>query len=183
MYYCFAAKKIGYAAFALFVQNPQYAKIINADESRLIAEVVSGIGFLGAGTIVIVKQDTHGLTTAASIWLVAIIGLAIGIGDYRIASTGTVVVLLVLIVFKKLFHFQSSKKVLIEYWHRKETREFIQNYFVEHKIVVLDVIIASENQLYSNEYELEIPPEMSYAEIVEDLSMNENIKSIKMVSS
>src|SRR5579872_4923722 len=59
---------------------------IALDPSRVAAQVVSGIGFLGAGTIVVRKQSVHGLTTAASIWAVAAIGLAAG-GALYVAST------------------------------------------------------------------------------------------------
>ena len=64
--------------------------------ARVIAGVATGIGFLGAGTIFKSKSDVQGLTTAASIWSVAGIGLAIGIGEYFIALVGTVLVLVVL---------------------------------------------------------------------------------------
>ncbi len=54
-------------------------------EARLIAQVISGVGFLGAGTIIVTKQSVTGLTTAASLWAIAGVGIAIGMGFYAIA--------------------------------------------------------------------------------------------------
>ena len=62
--------------------------------SRLVAQIVTGIGFLGAGTIIQVKDRVEGLTTAAGIWSVAAIGMAFGFGLYLL-GIGTTVLLLV----------------------------------------------------------------------------------------
>lgn len=64
-----------------------------SDPARIAAQVVSGIGFIGAGTIMMHKHSVHGLTTAAGIWTVAGIGLAAGCGLYFIACAGTALVL------------------------------------------------------------------------------------------
>lgn len=72
------------------------------DPARLSAQVISGIGFLGAGTIIKEGVNVKGLTTAASLWAVACIGLAIGIGYYSVALIATAFVVIVLIVFNRL---------------------------------------------------------------------------------
>ncbi|MCC7306656.1 MAG: MgtC/SapB family protein [Acidobacteria bacterium] len=72
------------------------------DPSRVAAQVVSGIGFLGAGTIILRKEIVHGLTTAASLWAVAAIGLATGGGLYLAAVAATFVVLFILLAVKPL---------------------------------------------------------------------------------
>ncbi len=71
----------------------------NGDPGRIAAQVLSGIGFLGAGAIIQMKGSVRGLTTAAGIWMVATIGLAIGVGMYMISivATGLIMVILVLI--------------------------------------------------------------------------------------
>lgn len=73
-----------------------------ADHSRIAAAVVTGIGFLGAGTILRQQGNIRGLTTAASIWVVSGIGLAIGIGFYFPALLATALVLLSLLVLGRL---------------------------------------------------------------------------------
>ena len=72
------------------------------DPSRMAAQVVSGIGFLGAGTILVQQQIVRGLTTAASVWAVAAIGLSIGGGLYVPALIATALALIVLEVMRPL---------------------------------------------------------------------------------
>ncbi|USI73574.1 MgtC/SapB family protein [Sphingomonas morindae] len=72
------------------------------DPSRVAAQVVSGIGFLGAGSILLRGQAVKGLTTAASIWSVAAIGLASGAGLYFAAGLATAIILLILVGIKPL---------------------------------------------------------------------------------
>jgi putative Mg2+ transporter-C (MgtC) family protein len=72
------------------------------DPSRIAAQVVSGIGFLGAGAILARGEIVKGLTTAASIWTVAAVGLAVGGGLYLAASASTVIILIILAGIKPL---------------------------------------------------------------------------------
>jgi putative Mg2+ transporter-C (MgtC) family protein len=72
------------------------------DPSRVAAQVVSGIGFLGAGTIVVRKLSVHGLTTAASVWAVAAVGLAAGGALYIAAIAATAIMLFILAIIKPL---------------------------------------------------------------------------------
>jgi putative Mg2+ transporter-C (MgtC) family protein len=89
-------------------ENPE---VVNFDPSRLAAYVVSGIGFLGAGTILVQGYTVRGLTTAASIWVVAGIGLTVGAGLYTPAIITTVLVLVSLHVLAKVnFAFLSKQK-------------------------------------------------------------------------
>ncbi len=69
-----------------------------ADPGRIAAQIVSGIGFLGAGTIIQARGSVHGLTTAATMWVLAGIGLAIGSGTYAPAIAGTAILLVTLSV-------------------------------------------------------------------------------------
>ena len=79
----------------------QYYRTVNADPGRIAAQVVSGIGFLGAGTIMKEGATVRGLTTAAGLWVVACIGLAVGAGMYVPAIITTVLILFVLMYFIK----------------------------------------------------------------------------------
>ena len=72
------------------------------DPSRLGAQVISGIGFLGAGTIIRDRFNVTGLTTAATLWVVACIGLAIGSGYYLMGIITTGIIFISLILFRKL---------------------------------------------------------------------------------
>lgn len=79
--------------------------LIRLDPSRIAAQVVSGIGFIGAGTIILQKQIVRGLTTAAGIWATSGIGLAVGAGMYAVGISAT---LLVLLGFETLSYFFKS---------------------------------------------------------------------------
>lgn len=79
-----------------------YHRITAIDPVRIAAGVITGIGFLGAGTIIRFRASVRGLTTAASIWAVAGIGIAIGSGFYLGAYTATALVLIVLFLLTKL---------------------------------------------------------------------------------
>lgn len=73
-----------------------------ADPGRIAAQVISGIGFLGAGTIIQMKGSVRGLTTAAGIWIIAAVGMAVGCGLYLVATVATVMVLVVLTLLEHL---------------------------------------------------------------------------------
>jgi len=79
----------------------RYSAKVNVDPARLGAQVISGIGFLGAGTIIKEGISVKGLTTAASLWAVSCIGIAIGIGFYSGAFIATVIIFLILVFIKK----------------------------------------------------------------------------------
>jgi putative Mg2+ transporter-C (MgtC) family protein len=66
------------------------------DPTKILAGIVTGIGFLGAGTIFRAKDHVKGLTTAASMWTVAAIGIAVGLGEYVITAVATMLVILIL---------------------------------------------------------------------------------------
>jgi putative Mg2+ transporter-C (MgtC) family protein len=68
------------------------------DSTRIAAQIVTGIGFLGAGTILHSRDGVHGLTTAATVWVNAALGVAAGGGQYRLAIIGGAIVLSVLLV-------------------------------------------------------------------------------------
>lgn len=66
------------------------------EAARIIAGIATGVGFLGAGTIFRSKSEVHGLTTAASIWAVSAVGLAIGLGYYFMTIVAVILVLIIL---------------------------------------------------------------------------------------
>jgi putative Mg2+ transporter-C (MgtC) family protein len=77
----------------------------NVDPARLAAGIVTGIGFIGAGAIIAERERVVGITTAASLWVTAAIGLTVGVGNYLLASLATLLVFIILssrLIFKKL---------------------------------------------------------------------------------
>lgn len=96
--------------FSSFAEEPN----VQMDPARLAAQVISGIGFLGAGTIMRTGMTVSGLTTAASLWVVAALGLAVGAGFYLGAFLATALVLICLFFLNKLEKTFLRKKTEIE---------------------------------------------------------------------
>jgi putative Mg2+ transporter-C (MgtC) family protein len=97
---------------ALFVQASQSAGLDHADASRVIQGVVTGIGFVGAGAIMKVQEEhiVHGLTTAASIWVAAGVGVAAGLGRVWWAVLAAVIAILIMSVFGRFEHQRLPKE-------------------------------------------------------------------------
>lgn len=79
------------------------------DPARIAAGIVTGIGFIGAGTIIAEQDKVVGITTAASLWVTAAIGLTIGVGNYILAAIATLLVFLVLssrMILKKILKYE-----------------------------------------------------------------------------
>lgn len=127
------------AMLNLAAANENASKILTLSVHRLTAQVVSGIGFLGAGTIMLTKRSIKGLTTAASIWVCAALGIAVGMGYYLIAGLGALVILLTLVAVKRLFSFPHMKKLSVSYVGSEDYNPVIENHLREHRIRILGV--------------------------------------------
>lgn len=79
---------------------PTFGK--NVDPTRIAAQIVTGVGFLGAGAILRQGDNVHGLTTAASIWVAASLGMAVGFGYYLIAVFTTFLVIVMLVAIRPI---------------------------------------------------------------------------------
>jgi len=78
------------------------AATLNFDPSRVAAQIVTGIGFLGAGVIIFRGVKVEGLTTAAGLWVAAAIGMAIGASMYSVALTAAIIAFIIMVLLKKL---------------------------------------------------------------------------------
>jgi putative Mg2+ transporter-C (MgtC) family protein len=86
---------------SLRVARAGWADGFQADPARIAAQIVSGIGFLGAGTILQARGSVVGLTTAATMWVVAAIGMAVGAGDFILAIAATAIVIVTLMLIPR----------------------------------------------------------------------------------
>lgn len=150
---------------------------------RMSAQVISGIGFLGAGTIFISQKKIAGLTTAASLWNVACLGIAIGMGYYLIAIAGCAIVMVTLTFLQRVIRVNAMKNVEVKFIHRVETIAFINEYFQSIGVRVMDVDFHVENKgkdnLYTNIYTLDMQGKVTYMEIVNKLSEYANIQGVR----
>ena len=90
-------------AMLISIYIPQeYLGLKNGDPGRIAAQVVSGVGFLGAGAIIQMKGSVRGLTTAAGIWMTACIGLAVGAGMYAISIMAALLIIFILVNIERI---------------------------------------------------------------------------------
>lgn len=120
---------------------------VRFDPARIPSYVISGIGFLGAGTIIVNGMAIRGLTTAASIWTVAGLGLVVGAGMYSIAIVTTLIILLSLIFLNNFeSHFRKSKNSLTIHLLVRENlkMEDLLTVFSEFNVVIKKLEIGEE---------------------------------------
>lgn len=89
----------------------RYKDKVPLDPGRIAAGVITGIGFLGAGTIIRMGQDVKGLTTAASLWITAAIGLSVGCGFYVAGVFATILVIFILFFLREIENRLLKKEV------------------------------------------------------------------------
>jgi putative Mg2+ transporter-C (MgtC) family protein len=159
------------------------------DPSRIAASVVTGIGFLGAGTILRQRGGIRGLTTAASIWAVSAIGLAVGIGFYFGALLATLVVLISLLVLGRLDRVLLSsyrvKRLTVRMFDRAGVLGEIAGIFNDLKInirkIEMDRITAqpgSESGAVEIEFMVVVPLNFDQSLLFQRLAFLEGIKQL-----
>jgi putative Mg2+ transporter-C (MgtC) family protein len=118
------------------------------DPSRIAAQVVSGIGFLGAGAIIRLGNNIKGLTTAASLWLIAAIGIAIGAGLFVAAAAAEALALIALVLLnrveRKIFPEERTKMLEVHYDHSAEPDtgiilEILKKFGIENQTMNVDL--------------------------------------------
>ena len=133
--------------------------------------------------IFISQKKIAGLTTAASLWNAACLGLAAGMGYYGLAVAGCAIVMITLALLQKLVRVNSVKNVEVKFIHRVDTLAYINSYFEQAGIKVLDIDFHVENKgkynLYTNLYTLDMQGKTTYKDIVNHLSEYANIQSIR----
>ncbi len=118
---------------------------LRIDPARIAAQVVTGIGFLGAGTIILHRQIVRGLTTAAGIWATGGIGLAVGAGMYWEAALATFLVLLGLEILTVVFRGLGVKALNVKFEvDKKETLEIVEKLFSDEQYMVVSYAVTQE---------------------------------------
>ena len=122
--------------------------LVRLDPSRIAAQVVSGIGFIGAGTIILQKQIVRGLTTAAGIWATSGIGLAIGAGMYSIGIAATLLVLIGLEVLSFFFKSLGVHNLVVEFTTESlESLKKITSSFKSKRYLIVSYEMREEKDL------------------------------------
>lgn len=155
------------------------------DVARMAGQVVSGIGFLGAGTILQKKDGVSGLTTAATLWLSAAIGLAVGIGYYEGAIIATVICLITLVSLKGFSDF-INKRTTKSYILTFDTNNFEQDSFLDItkkegvEVRKLDVVDEDMDDISVVESTLSFHKNYDIDEFFNELKSDFHLKSVSL---
>ncbi len=176
-------------AMLLSIYIPQeYLGLKNGDPGRIAAQVITGIGFLGAGTIIQMKGSVRGLTTAAGIWMVATIGMAIGVGLYIIAFCATLFILFILVVFEKYEHKVNmgweTKVIKVEIKGVIQSVDKYRDFFKKHKLQLQDLFlrIDYEREITVINFIILSNSTADYIQIVKAMHECENTLSITITN-
>ncbi|BCB96880.1 magnesium transporter MgtC [Dissulfurispira thermophila] len=148
------------------------------DPARIAAQIVVGIGFLGAGAILRYGISIRGLTTAATLWIVSAIGMAVGFGEYMIAMFTTFIVLVNLVVLKNIEDILPKNHYSILIIKTKGSEELkIAEFINGYNIKVLDakIKIMKEQNIVEQELSLRYK---DYAQLTEFLRALKNIPNL-----
>ncbi len=156
------------------------------DPARMGAQVISGIGFLGAGTIIVTSRQVKGLTTAAGLWAAACIGLAVGVGFYTGAILCGVFVLVVMALMSKLdvrLHLRSKQiNFFAEFLTMDDLGKFIDmirtNGYKLHDIE-LNRVKDSVQDLVGATFWVELNKQMDHVEIIQEFSCFPGVKYLE----
>jgi len=155
---------------------------INYDPGRIAAQVISGIGFLGAGTILREGATIRGLTTAASLWAVAGIGLAVGIGMYYAAAIATILVVFTLVYLNKFEIGHHPYSIRITANDQINQMAPIFTAFVQHGIEITQLTISNQTEgVVTIDMTINAPRKAKLRELVVKLNELEGIQEAVII--
>ncbi len=160
---------------------------VNTDISRFGAQVINGIGFIGAGTIIVTgRQQVKGMTTAAGLWASACMGLAIGAGFYTAALIGCLCIILTIVVFSKLERLILSRarniNLYIEFEHMDDLSGIVEK-IRDQQIRVFDVeITKAKGGAYPNAIlSLQLPKKKPHTAVMTAIAEVETVRTIEEI--
>lgn len=171
-------------ALSQITSEPALSGIVKVNDGRFIGQVVSGIGFLGAGTIIKTKGSVKGLTTAASIWTVACIGIATGMGFYEVSILGGISTIIVLVVLKKIegkYINKSTKiKLIIKYKSKTEAIKELKNSIEDLQLQIESIEFVDEFNVIYTLKDLKL---ICINDLISLLSENESILKVSKIDN
>ena len=160
---------------------------ITTDVSRFGAQVINGIGFVGAGTIIITgRQQIKGMTTAAGLWASACMGLSVGAGFYAAALIGCLFIFLTIVVFSKLetFILSHSRNInlYVEFEDTSDLSLIIEK-IKAHEIRIFDVEVVKSKggALPSAIFSLQLPKKKSHTIVMTAIAEVESVRIIEEI--
>ena len=159
----------------------------SVDVSRFGAQVINGIGFIGAGTIIVTgRQQVKGMTTAAGLWASACMGLAIGTGFIEAAIIGCVCIILTIVVFSKFESFILSHSrnvnIYVEFEHTDDLSLIIEKIKAQD-VRIFDIeLTKAKGDSYPNAiFSLQLPKRRSHAYVMTAIAEIDTVRTIEEV--
>jgi putative Mg2+ transporter-C (MgtC) family protein len=162
-------------------------RLQNTDVSRFGAQVINGIGFLGAGTIIVTgRQQVRGMTTAAGLWASACMGLCIGAGFYMASIICCTLMLLAIVVFSRIERFILSRarniNLYVEFEEMGDLSKIIER-LKEQQTRIFDVEVTkaknSDTHFPYAIFTLKLPPKKPHTAILTAIAQLETVRSIE----
>lgn len=172
------------AALMMVVSKYGFSVVNKFDASRVASQIVSGVGFLGAG-IIFVKNNTSvsGLTTAAGIWATAGVGMSMGSGQYFLSTVSTVMILIMQVVFHRVRFlaneaFQDYMRIVLK--RSDNGVKNLEDYIMSEKIEIKSIKISkADKELLKVELEVLFPAGYNKTELINRLSEKEDVVSVR----
>lgn len=171
------------AAFITVLSTTVFVTAEHGDPGRVAAQIVSGIGFLGAGTILKKGFSVKGLTTAATLWVTAAVGMGFGSGEYLLSAVVTVFALLIVLFLKRIELFIGGRnlpKVLIVAENSQETSRKVSEWFKDNGLTVESMEIEEDDEVLSLLVEVSKGDAIKVKNIMVGLSTLKGVKSAEL---
>lgn len=167
----------------------EFRYLLSADISRMASQVITGVGFLGAGTIIRDKGSVKGLTTAASIWVVACIGISVGLGFYFLSLVGFLGLIVSLIVFENIESSVIDKNkeynIIIEYLSKNNIMEYIIGELLKNQITIKSIRVFDKNINEDEAIKIKLiistKNRLNFLSVIQNLESNKNIYDINIL--
>ncbi len=159
------------------------AELGKADGARVAAQIVTGVGFLGAGTIFVRKNAISGLTTAAGIWATAGIGMAIGAGMYSVGIASAVTIIIMQLVFHghlKFLNRPSVELITVRITESGEVLEHVRKQLADEGIEIMNIKMdKSASGVINLDIYAKFPMDYNKGRLVDMFVDNDKIKTIE----
>lgn len=159
----------------------QGVEALRFDPARVAAQIVTGIGFLGAGIIFVRNQTVSGLTTAAGVWGTAGVGMAIGAGMYAVGMAGTALIVVAQVLLHKSFpflHVQAPEHLRLEVERDGDALAHVTDTLIQHNVAVLSVRAEESGGRVEIHMTLRLPRDYSVARVLELMAGHPCVKAI-----
>jgi putative Mg2+ transporter-C (MgtC) family protein len=180
-------KILFYEGIEMIRKYPELANVIKIDSGRITAQIVSGIGFLGAGVIMQSKDKIRGITTATVLWVMSAIGMIIGNGNLKYGIIATIFLYGCLILLRRfeVRYIKSSKLSRITLIYDYSVEEEILRTFWKYDISVLKYEVESienseDEETYTKIFDVSLPENLDIGELSSILSKINKIHNIEI---